>query len=132
MTTEKRLRTVSWMRRSARGLSLAIIVIALVVLIGHLFGSEPAEIDYPPIENLLPILMGLSVLGLGLAWRWEALGGALCLGFFALQLALYWAIRGYFFPLPALLTFSPLVFSGVLFLACWWMSRSAENSLSEA
>lgn len=130
--TERQTRTVFWMRRIARGLSLVIIAIALFVLIGHLFGSEPVEEDYPPIENLLPILMGLSVLGLGLAWRWEALGGAICLGFFVIQLALYWAIRGHFFPLRALLTFSPLVICGVLFLACWWASRQPGEPASAA
>ena len=67
-----------------------------------------------------------SILGLALAWRWEALGGAVCLGFFAVHLALFWAIRGRFFPLPALLTFSPLPIAGVLFLACGWKSRTAQ------
>jgi hypothetical protein len=117
--------TVKWMRRIARVLSLLIIGIVLVMLVGHLVVPEPVEEDYPPIENLLPVIMCLSVLGLGLAWRWEGLGGAMCLGFFAVHLALYWIIRGEFFPLGALAVFSPVVLSGVLFLACWWRSRES-------
>jgi cytochrome bd-type quinol oxidase subunit 2 len=120
-------RGVKWMRRIARVLSLLIIGIALIVLIMNLVMEEPVEEDYPPIENLLLAVMGLSILGLGLAWRWEGLGGAVCLGFFVVHLALYWAIRGRFFPLPVLLTFSPLPIAGLLFLACWWRSRPAEG-----
>ncbi|MCK4543640.1 MAG: hypothetical protein KAU17_15520 [Spirochaetales bacterium] len=33
--------------------------------------------DYPLIEALPPIFMFLGVLGLGLAWRWERLGGTI-------------------------------------------------------
>jgi len=29
--------------------------------------------DYPAIENLIPLTLILSVLGLGIAWRWEGL-----------------------------------------------------------
>jgi len=123
MANESADLSVKWMRRIARVLSLLIIGIALVMLVGHLVAPEPMEEDYPPIENLLPLIMLLSVLGLGLAWRREGLGGAISLGFFALHLALFWAIRGKFFPLGALLTFSPLIICGVLFVACWWISR---------
>jgi len=30
---------------------------------------------YSSIENLIPITLGVSVLGLVIAWRWEGLGG---------------------------------------------------------
>jgi hypothetical protein len=115
--------TVKWLRRIARILSILILGIALVTIVGHLLVPEPTEADYPPIENLLLVLMSLSVLGLGIAWRWEGLGGAICLGFFVLHLALYWAIRHRFFPLSMLGSFSPLVITGILFLVCWWKSR---------
>jgi hypothetical protein len=125
MANESADLSVKWMRRIARLLSLLIIGFALVMLVGHLVVPEPVEEDYPPIENLLPLIMLLSVVGLGLAWRWEGLGGALSLGFFAVHLALFWAIRGHFFPVPMLLTFSPLVICAALFVACWWRSRAA-------
>ncbi|GAG60647.1 unnamed protein product [marine sediment metagenome] len=32
--------------------------------------------DYPAIENLIPLTIILSVLGLGIAWRWEGLASS--------------------------------------------------------
>jgi hypothetical protein len=97
------------------------------MLIGHIVGDEPTEADYPPIENLLPVIMCLSVLGLGIAWRWEGLGGAISLVFFLVHLAVYWAIRQRFFPLSVLLIFSPVPITGILFLVYWWRSRVSQN-----
>lgn len=119
-----------WMRRIARGLSVLIIGITLLVIIGNLVEPEPAELDYPPIENLLPFFMVLSVLGLGLAWRWEALGSFISLGFFILHLILFWAIRKEFFPLEMLLVFSPLPITAGLFLACWWLEKRVDGTES--
>jgi hypothetical protein len=117
--------TVKRLRRIARILSVPIVAFTLVIFVGHLVGPEPVQADYPPIENLLPVLVCLSVLGLGIAWRWEGLGGAICVGFFVLHLALFWAIRREFFPLGMLVIFSPLVITGILFLVCWWKSRDS-------
>ncbi len=107
------------MRRVARIWSVVIIGITLVMTIAHIVAPESGATDYPPIENLLPVLMLLSVLGLAVAWRWEGLGGAMNVGFFVANLVLYWIIRGKFFPPGALLILSPVVVPGVLFLACW-------------
>jgi hypothetical protein len=115
--------TVKWLRRVARLLTFLILAFALVMLVGHIVEPEPVEADYPPIENLLPIIMGLSVLGLGIALRWEALGATISLVFFVAHLALFWAIRGSFFPLNILVVFAPLPFAAILFLICWWRSR---------
>ena len=123
MPVERTDSTTYWIRRIARVLSVPIIVVALLTLIGHIVVPEPTVADYAPIENLLPVIMFLSVLGLGIAWRWEGLGGALSVGFFLLQLALFWAIRGRFFPLQALLLLLPVPLTGVLFLACWLLSK---------
>lgn len=121
-------RTVKWLRRIARVLSLLILAVALFVIVGHLVAPEPTEADYPFIENLLLLVMALSIAGLGLAWRWEGVGSAITLGFFVLHLALYWAIRGRFFPLSMLPVLSPIFVTGLLFLVCWWRSREPGNA----
>lgn len=95
---------------------MVIIAITLFMFIGHVFFPEPTIEDYPPIENLLPVIMLMSVLCLASVWRWEQWGGALSLCFFIIHLGLYWIIRGHFFPLAVLITFSPLPFTAVLFL----------------
>ena len=123
-------RATKWIRRIARTWSVVIMAITVVMIIGHVVVPDPNEVDYPPIENLLPVMMCLSVLGLGIAWRWEGLGGAISVGFFLANLALYWVIRQRFFPLNALAILSPVLITGMLFLVCWWRirSRSSLNS----
>jgi hypothetical protein len=60
-------RTTEWMRRIARASSVVIIAFTLVMIAGHLVVPDPHEVDYAPIKNLLPLMMSLSVLGLGIA-----------------------------------------------------------------
>ncbi len=44
--------------------------------------ADPYAVEgYSLVEALPPILIFLSVLGLGIAWRWERLGGAITLVF---------------------------------------------------
>jgi len=77
--------------------------------------------DYPPIENLIPITLGLSVLGLGIAWRWEGLGGAITIVFQLATLAVHhWLLSPRPYPYPLTITIAT---PGILFLVCWWRSR---------
>ena len=124
-------RMTKWMRWVARVWSIAVIGITLVMIIGHVLLPEPSATDYPPIENLLPLLMCLSVVGLGVAWRWESLGGAINVGFFLANLGMYWAIRGKLMPLSGAVVLSLALVPGILFLACWWRTRS-QSSLNSA
>jgi len=69
------------LRWIARIWSIVIIVFTLIMLIGYAVNwvqtgmADPhAMEDYPAIENLIPLTLILSVLGLGIAWRWEGLG----------------------------------------------------------
>ena len=119
-------RTTKRIRRVARIWSLVIIGFTLFMVIAHIVVPEPNTTDYPPIENLLPLAMCLSVAGLGVAWRWEALGGFVNIGFFMVNLGLYWYLRGRFFPLGAVATHSLAIVPGVLFLVCWWRSKSGK------
>lgn len=119
-------RTTKWMRRVARVWSILIIGITLVMIVGHAVLPEPGATDYPPIENLLPLLMCLSVIGLGVAWRWEGLGGAINVGFFLANLGMHWAIRK-FLPLRAVAILSLAVVPGILFLAYRWRTRSRSS-----
>jgi len=117
-------RATKWIRWIARILSIVIIGFTLLMVIAHVVIPDPHATDYPSIENLLPIAMCLSVLGLGVAWRWEGLGGAISVGFFLANLGLYWTVRQKFFPLRALAVLSPVLITGMLFLVCWWRARS--------
>ena len=106
----------------ARIWSIIIFILALIILIGELVFPHTGE-DYPPIENLLPILMFLSVASLGLAWKRELLGGVLNILFFLANYILYWVINARPFPLKGLAPLSLAVVPGILFVISWWRSR---------
>ena len=118
------------LRWIARIWSIVIIVFALIMLIGYAVNwvktgtADPyAMEDYPAIENLIPLTLILSVLGLGIAWRWEGLGGAISIGFYLANLAVhFWMISPRPYPYPIAIA---LLTPGILFLVCWWISRKA-------
>lgn len=122
-TTHEVDRTTRWLRLVARIWSVAAILFTLVMAIGHMFGEEPETVDYPRIEVLLPVVMFFCVMALALAWRWEAIGGAINVGLFVVHLGLFWIIRGEFFPFLAMPILLAAVVPGVLFLVCWWRTR---------
>ena len=84
----RRDRITIWMRRVARLWSFPIIVYALLLFGGYTWSwvttgvADPYAVeDVSPIEALPPIFMFVSILGLGLAWRWERWGSLIALGF---------------------------------------------------
>jgi hypothetical protein len=124
-----------WIRWTARIWGGLVFVIILLIFAGYAYNwvttgtADPHAVeDYPPIENLPPILMFLAALGSGIAWRWEGLGGAITVvsQLVALPvLLIHWPITGNF---PRYLvapygTWMIVAIPGILFLACWWRSR---------
>jgi len=112
-----------------------IIGIALLFLFGYTWNwvttgkADPYAVeDYPPVENLIPITLGLSVLGLGIAWRWEGLGGAITIVFQLATLAVHhWLLSPRPYPYPVTVA---LATPGILFLVLWRLSSYAEGSNS--
>lgn len=127
-------RATKWIRWIARIWSSPIIVYSLMMLTGYAWNwmtigvADPYAVEgYPLIEALPPIFMFLSVLGLGIAWRWEQLGGTITIVFqlVALSLLLIHSPITHNFPwsaVPYLLSMIVVV-PGILFLVCWWRSR---------
>ena len=129
-----RKRVTKWIRWVARIWSLPIILYALIMLVGYSWSwittgvADPHAVeDVPLVEALPPILMFLSVLGLGVAWRWERLGGAITLVFVlaVLVLLLIQTPIARDFPRSAVPYLMSLVVAipGALFLVCWRRSK---------
>ena len=126
-------RATKWMRWIGRIWSIVIIGIALLFLTGYAWNwvttgkTDPHAVEnYPPIENLPPLLMLLSVLGLGIAWRWEGLGGAITVVFQLAMLPLlliHWPITQDARFVAPYLVLMTIATPGILFLVCWWRSR---------
>jgi len=122
-------------RRVARIWSAPIIVYSLMMLAGYSWSwvttgtADPYAVEgYPLVEALPPILMFLSVLGLGIAWRWERLGGAITLGFelgVLLLLLMHRPITDDFSrsAIPYLMS-TVIAIPGILFLLSGWRSRT--------
>jgi len=125
-------RTTKWIRWIARIWSTVIIAFALLTLIGYAWNwvttgkADPYALEnYPRVENLIPITLGLSFLGLGIAWRWERLGGAIAIVFQLATLAVhYWLLSPRPYPYPLTIA---IMTPGILFLVCWWRSRKRIN-----
>jgi hypothetical protein len=131
---DSRKRVTKWIRWIARIWSFPIIVYALIVFTGYSWSwittgvADPHAVeDYPPTEALPPIFMFLSILGLGVAWRWERLGGTMALVFLVAVLSLLFIQSPIArdFPRSAFPYLLSLVVAipGVLFLVCGWRSR---------
>jgi hypothetical protein len=128
-------RATKRLRWIARIWGTLLIAVTLLILIGYAWSwvttgtADPyAAEDYPAIENLPPLLTVLSVLGLGLAWRWEGLGGAIavvCSLAVLPVLLVHWPIADGFprFLIAPYGTWLVVTMPGVLFLLCWWRSR---------
>ncbi|MDF1515623.1 MAG: hypothetical protein P1S60_17575, partial [Anaerolineae bacterium] len=115
-TTIQPARRLDTRQLVARICSVPILLLSFLMIFGHIIFPDTEAGTYPPIENLLPALMSLSVLGLGIAWWRPRIGGAFTILFFFAHLIAYWAIRGQFFPLNVLVLFSPVFIAGVLFM----------------
>ena len=134
----------TWIRWIARIWGGLVLIVTLLILAGYGWSwlttgeADPhAAEDYPPIENLPPLLTALAALGLGIAWRWEGLGGAIAVvsQLVALPvLLIHWPISEGF---PRYLvapygTWTIVAIPGLLFLVCWWRSRELRPSDSGA
>jgi len=128
-------RVTKRIRWIARIWGTLIIAVTLLVLIGFAWSwvttgkADPhAAGDYPLIENLPPLFGLLSVLGLGVAWRWEGLGGTIAVIFTLAALPvllIHWPITHDF---PRYLvapygTWMIITIPGILFLVCWLRSK---------
>ena len=131
-------RVTKWLRWIARIWSVPLIVFALIFLAGTVWNlattgvADPHAVEgYPWTENLPPIFLLLSILGLGIAWRWERLGGTIAVVFQLAVLATLLIQRPITqdFSRAAIpyLLWLVVAIPGVLFLVCWRRSKQAAS-----
>ncbi|MBS1249163.1 MAG: hypothetical protein MAG431_00736 [Chloroflexi bacterium] len=129
---EKRTNVIRWIARIWGAFVFIVAVFIIMAYAGNWMRTGVADPyaveDYPPIENLPPIFMFLSALGLGIAWRWEGWGGGVALLF---QLAtlpvllIHWPLWEDFprFLIAPYGVWLIVIIPSILFLVCWQRSR---------
>jgi hypothetical protein len=128
-------RTTKRIRWIARIWGTLVAGVILLTAIGYAWSwlttgvADPHAVeDYPPIENVPPLLALVSAIGLALAWRWERLGGAIAV---ASNLAglpvllVHWPIAQDFprFLVAPYGVWLMIAIPGILFLICWRRSK---------
>ncbi len=131
--------TTNRIRWIARIWSVPIIFNALLVLIGAGWNlvtngvADPYMVeDYTLTDDLAPIFILVGILGLGLAWFRERLGGTITVAFqiIAISLSLFQRPITQDFPRAAVPVIIAIIIAipGLLFLVCW--RRSEKRALA--
>jgi hypothetical protein len=101
-----------------------IIGFGILIAIGEIIEAQTMELNpYPWYENLMPLSMFLGIVGLGVAWKREGIGGVMAILFAVTNLALYIYTGRTSVGVVALIS-STVAIPGLLYLICWWGSRS--------
>lgn len=116
-------RSALWLRRIARGLGT--LVAGFWVLIGLLeafVGTEPWTVE----SAILVALIVAGALAVAVAW-WRAGPGGILLVLVGAVYCVFAAVTaGHNRLLAVAITGVPYLLAGALFLASWWLSRTAE------
>jgi len=126
-------RVTKWIRWVARIWGGLIVLYVLLVLIGYGWNwvttgvADPHAVEAVPlVEYVGLVIMVVGALSLGIAWRWEKLGGTIAVAsqlvFIALHLIEGPVSSDPHFVVPCLISVVVAI-PGVLFLLCWWRSR---------
>jgi hypothetical protein len=108
---------ISMVRWGARILSALTLLFWSFFIVAHLVGDEGrASRPLNTGDYISLTTMGISLAGLGVAWKWERIGGAMTLVAVSIIAVANWKI------LTSLIAIIPI--TAILFLLCGWMSST--------
>ena len=125
------IKTTHTIRRIARIWSIIIIGFGVLMFIAEIIAAFTTESEpYPFYENLIPFSLGMAVVGLAVAWKWEGVGGAITIISVLVNLGVY-LFTGRTAVGAVILILTPILIPGILFLVVWFQSRQGlETSTS--
>ena len=119
------------LRGVARVWSVLVWLLALILIGGTLYRPPASEQVYAPVDNLIPAMLIVSLIGLAIAWRWEGWGTLINLGAYLGVIPLYGVLHQEWIHLSVMVAFSPVILPGVFFGAAWVLSRRAPSKSEE-
>ena len=113
-------------RGVARVWSILVFILALILVIGTQFAPPTSVQVNDPLESLIPVSLLISMIGLAIAWRWEAWGALINIVFYLLVMPLYWVLHQEWLHFSIMVALSPVILPGILFAVAWYLSRSEQ------
>ena len=117
---------ITILRWIARIGSIIIIAGVLAIFIGE-GGFNPFKLTAQ--EASMMVCFWGSCIGLGLAWKWEGIGGTISVSFMAIFFALEFAFSGHF---PRGWAFEVIAFPGILFLTISLLGHFRKSNITPA
>jgi len=111
------------LRRVARVWSILIWLLALILVIGTRNAPSTSYLVNDPLDFLIPFSLLISMIGLGIGWRWEGWGALINIGFYLAILPLYWMLHREWIHFSIMVGLSPVILPGVLFAVAWFLSK---------
>ena len=129
MTTNSSKKSViaSRIRGVARIWSTLVWLLALILVFGTRNSPANSTLVNTPLDILIPISLLISLIGLGIAWRWEGWGILINFGFFLAILPIYWLLHQEWIHISILVGLSPVMLPGMLFGVAWLLSKKEDS-----
>lgn len=110
-------------RDVARVWSILVFILALILIIGTQFAPPTTVQVNNPLDSLIPVSLLISMIGLGIAWRWEGWGALINIIFYLLIVPLYGLLHKEWLHFSILVALSPVILPGILFAVSWYLAR---------
>lgn len=108
------------LRWIARILGSLVALLIIVFVLGYAIGGDPKANEETSLKTMVfpAIIFTVWIAGVALAWKWEGIGGGIL---FLSSIVFFIAVSDALWP-PNPLSILPI--TGVLFLVCWWKSKT--------
>ena len=117
----------SRIRGVARIWSILVWLLALILVVGTRNLSSGSSLVNAPLDILIPISLLISLIGLGIAWRWEGWGILINFVFYLAILPIYSLLHHEWIHISIMVGLSPVILPGVLYAFSWILSKK-QNS----
>jgi hypothetical protein len=113
----------SRIRGVARIWSILVWLLALILVIGTRSLPSSSSLVNAPLDILIPISLLISLVGLGIAWRWEGWGILINFTCYFAILPIYWLLHQEWIHISIMVGLSPVILPGVLYAFSWILSK---------